>query len=74
MQRPDHDAIARMTTPQRIDQMRQMRAQRNAEMDKRADATKTFYAQLTPPQQKAFDEVSLKFLAGRHGHRRHGME
>jgi hypothetical protein len=70
------EEFARMSTPERIDRMRQMRSQRDAEMDRRADATKAFYAQLTPPQQKAFDEISLKFLAGRHGHRgggRHGM-
>ena len=77
MQRPDREAMERMTTPQRIDAMKQMRAQRTADMDKRADATKTFYAQLTPPQQKAFDEVSLKFMArghrGRGGFGHHGM-
>ena len=44
-----------------------MRAQRSAEQDRRGDATKSFYAQLSAPQQKAFDEVSLKFM-GR-GHR-----
>jgi len=73
MQRPDREAFAHMSTPQRIDQMRQMRAQRTAEMDKRADATKTFYAQLTPSQQKAFDEVSLKFLSRHHGRHHRGM-
>jgi hypothetical protein len=67
-----HEEFARLTTPERIDRMRQMRAQRAAEMDRRADATKQFYAQLTPPQQRAFDEVSLKFMGGRHGGR-HGM-
>ena len=70
--RGQHQELARMTTPERIDRMRQLRTQRNAEMDRRADATKTFYAQLTPAQQKAFDEVSLRFFAGRHG-RHHGM-
>jgi hypothetical protein len=65
--------LERLTTPERIDRMRQLRTQRNAEMDRRADATKTFYAQLTPAQQKAFDEVSLRFFARRrHGHH-HGM-
>lgn len=68
-QRGQREALERMTTPERIDRMRQLRAQRNAEMDRRAEATKTFYAQLTPPQQKAFDEVSLSFF-GRHGHGR----
>lgn len=74
-QHPDHEALARMTTPQRIDAMRQLHAQRQAEMDKRGDATKTFYAQLNGPQQKAFDEISLRFLGrmGRHGGHRHGM-
>jgi protein CpxP len=47
--------------------MRQVRAQRDAEMDRRGEATKVFYAQLTPSQQKAFDEISLKFLKGGHG-------
>jgi len=74
LQRPAREAFAHMSTPQRIDQMRQARAQRAAEMDRRGAATKTFYAPLTPPQQKAFDEISLKFLArGRHGDRHHGM-
>jgi len=66
-----HEEFARMSTPERLDRMRQMRAQRGAEMDRRADATKAFYAQLTAPQQKAFDEISLKFMHGKHG-RGHG--
>jgi hypothetical protein len=71
-QRGHRGEFARMTTPERLDRMRQMRALRAQEMDRRAEATKSFYAQLTPPQQKAFDEVSLKFFGGRRGHR-HGM-
>lgn len=71
----DRDEFARMTTPQRIDALKQRRAQRITEQDRRGDATKTFYAQLTQPQQKAFDEISLKFLSrGRDGggmHRGH---
>ena len=70
--RANREEMARLTTPERIDRMRQLRGQRDGEMDKRADATKTFYAQLTPAQQKAFDELSLRFFAGRHGHR-HAM-
>lgn len=67
--------LEKMTTPQRIDRMRQLHAERAAAMDKRGDATKTFYAQLSPTQQKAFDEVSLKFMAhhGRGG-RGHGRD
>jgi len=66
-----HEEMSRLTTPERIDRMRQLRAEHNAAMDKRFDATKTFYAQLTPPQQKAFDEASMRFLEDHHG-RGHG--
>lgn len=59
----NRDEIAKMTTPQRIDALKQRRAARIAEQDRRGDATKTFYAQLSGPQQKAFDEISLKFLS-----------
>lgn len=54
----------KLTTPERIDKMRAMRAERmtqmNAEMDKRGNATKTFYAALTPEQQKVFDAEHQK--------------
>ncbi|HEY8049029.1 MAG TPA: Spy/CpxP family protein refolding chaperone [Ramlibacter sp.] len=65
----EREEFSRMTTPERIDRLRQVRARRDAEMDRRADATKVFYTQLTPPQQKAFDEISLKFLKPGRGHR-----
>ena len=58
----------KLTTPQRIDKMKEMRTQRMAEMntamDKRGEATKTFYAALTPDQQKVFDTEHKKH--GRH--------
>lgn len=66
------EELAHLSTPERIDRMRQLRAQHIAEMDQRADATKTFYAQLTTAQQKAFDEVSPRFFSHRHGGH-HGM-
>ena len=69
MQRHERGEFEHLTTPERIDRLRQFRAQRDAEMDRRGEATKVFYAQLTPPQQKAFDEISMKFLQGGHGHR-----
>ena len=60
----------KLTTPERIDKMHALRAQRDAEMDKRATATKTFYAALSLEQQKVFD---AQRMGGRHGHgRRHG--
>ena len=61
----------KLTTPQRIDKMRAMRtermAQMNAAMDKRGDATKVFYAALTPDQQKVFGTEHKKH--GHHGDR-----
>ena len=63
----------KLTTPERIDQMRVLRAERmttmNAEMDKRGAATKTFYAVLSPEQKAVFDAVAMR--GGRHGG--HGM-
>jgi len=63
--RPAGDPSARwaefqkMTTPQRLDQMQQRQTERAAHMTQRADATRAFYAQLTPDQQKVFDTESL---------------
>ncbi|MEJ6021335.1 Spy/CpxP family protein refolding chaperone [Ramlibacter sp. PS4R-6] len=67
----NREEFARMTTPQRIDALKQRRAERNAAQDRRGDATKTFYGQLSAPQQKAFDEVALKVMA--RGGKRGGM-
>ncbi|CAM4309177.1 Spy/CpxP family protein refolding chaperone [Comamonas aquatilis] len=69
--RMDREAFAKLTTPQRIDKMRELRAQRNAEMDRRAEATKAFYAQLNADQQKTFDAASLRMHKD-HGPRHHG--
>lgn len=69
--RMDREAVARMTTPDRIDHLRSLRQQRAAEMDRRGEATKAFYATLSAEQQKVFDAESLR-MAGRHGGRRHG--
>jgi len=65
----------KLTTPQRIDKMKEMRTQRmaemNAAMDKRGEATKAFYAVLSPEQQKTFDAEHKKH-GPRGGHREHG--
>jgi protein CpxP len=71
MQRPDRQALANMSTPDRIDQMRALRNQRNAEMDRRAEATKAFYAQLTSEQKKTFDAETARMFSRRGGHRHH---
>jgi hypothetical protein len=48
----DREAFAKLTTPERIDKMREMRGKRMAEMDRRAEATKAFYAQLNAEQKR----------------------
>jgi periplasmic protein CpxP/Spy len=72
LQRPERGEFDKLTTPERIDRMRAMHAARAAEMDKRADATKAFYAALSPEQKKVFDsETAPRRHAGRmggHGH------
>lgn len=55
-----HDEWAALTTPQRIDKMNDMKVKRNAEMAKRNDATKSFYAALSPAQQKVFDTNTMR--------------
>ncbi|WCM93193.1 Spy/CpxP family protein refolding chaperone [Acidovorax sp. NCPPB 2350] len=62
--RLDMEGMDRLTTPERIDRMRAVRAQRGAEADRRDEAVKTFYAALNPTQQKVFDEESRRM----HGH------
>ena len=65
--------MEKLTTPERIDKMQALKAQRDAEMTQRASAVKTFYATLTPAQQKVFDLESLNHgRMGRHGGA-HGM-
>ncbi len=65
--RLDRQNMDKLTTPERIDRMRAMRAQHAAEADRRGEATKAFYAALTPEQQKTFDAQA------HHGHRMGGM-
>lgn len=55
--------MAKLSTPERIDKMKELRAQHMADMtasmDKHGAATKAFYAALTPEQQKAFDAHAM---------------
>ena len=71
-QRMDRQALANLSTPERIDQMRAMRDRRNAEMDRRAEATKAFYAQLSPEQKKTFDAETARMFQRGGGHHRGG--
>jgi hypothetical protein len=67
--RMDRAEFAKLTTPERLERMQTRQAERSAMFAKRADATKTFYAALTPDQQKTFDAETVHF--GAHGQRFH---
>ena len=66
--RLDYQDMAQLTTPERIDRMRALRAQRSAQADQRGDAVKALYAVLAPAQQKTFDEHTRR-MQGQHGAR-----
>ena len=70
--RPDRAEFERLATPERIDRMRAMRTERNAMMDKRAEAPKVFYAKLNPIQKRVFDLESAR--RAKDGHGRHEGE
>lgn len=72
--RPERGEWAKLTTPERLDRMRAMHDARTAEFNKRADATKSFYASLNASQKKAFDVASpLGGMGGKRGmHGPHG--
>lgn len=61
--------LERLSTPERIDRMRTLRAERATQSDRRGDATKTFYATLSPYQKGVFD-ASMQRRGDHHG--RHG--
>lgn len=63
---------SKLSTPERLDKMQERMAARQAAMSQRFDAIKSFYAALSPEQQKVFDSHP----AGRHmgAHPRTGMK
>jgi len=68
-----HAELSKLPTPERLDRMRTLHAERMAEMtarmDQRAQATKSFYAVLSPDQQKIFDTEYNRAVRGHGGHR-----
>jgi periplasmic protein CpxP/Spy len=68
--RPDRAEFAKLTTPERIDRMSAMHTERSARMQKRGEATKTFYAALSAEQKKVFDAETARGH-GRKGGRHH---
>jgi Spy/CpxP family protein refolding chaperone len=73
--RPDRAEMEKLTTPERMDKMKAMRAlhmaEMNTAMEKRDEAVKALYAALTPEQQKVFDAEHSR-LAASHDHAGHG--
>ena len=67
----DRAALEKMTTPERLDQMQAHRTQMDARMQKHADATKTFYATLTPEQKKVFDTETARTMRNKGGEGHH---
>ena len=67
LQRPDRATLEKLTTPERIDQMMALKAQRDEHMRQRAEATKAFYAALNADQKKTFDVETARFM-------KHGMD
>ena len=61
--------MAKLTTPERLDRMQARQTERAAHFAQRAEATRSFYAGLTPEQQKTFDSETMHM--GRGGHHRH---
>ena len=74
--RPDWNEVANLSTPERIDRMKALRQQRqtemNAQMDRRGEASKAFYAGLNGDQKKRFDDETRKHMAQRGEHGSHG--
>lgn len=72
-QRPDRAELDQLPTPERIDKMKALRTQQMADMsaamDQRDEATKAFYATLTPEQKKVFDASTTRHHGRRGGPR-----
>jgi hypothetical protein len=60
--RPAPAELEKLSTPERIDKMMAFKAQRDAQMQKRADATKAIYASLSAEQKSVFDQHTFKYM------------
>jgi protein CpxP len=70
-QRPDREALAKLKTPERLDEMQKQfdthHSAMQSHMRQMEGATRQFYAVLTPEQQKVFDAETLPPTGGPHG-------
>lgn len=73
-----HQALMQLSTPERLEHMKALRTQHQAEMnttmDRHMEATRSFYATLTPEQKKVFDTETARLMQGigRHGNAPYG--
>ena len=68
MQRPDHEQMEKMAAPERMEKMLAMMRDGERRMADRLEATKPFYAVLTPAQRAIFDkQTNGKRHRGEHG-------
>lgn len=65
--RLDRAEMEKLSTPERIDRMRAVRAQHAADADRRGEATKAFYAGLNAEQKKTFDAQTRHMGGPREG-------
>jgi hypothetical protein len=74
MAHPERASLEKMTTPERLDMMQALKAQRDAHIQQRADATKTFYATLSADQKQVFDQETARMMKGlgSHAMKHHG--
>lgn len=76
MSSPDRAEMDKLTTPERIDKMRALRAQhtkdRQANMEQRENAIKAFYTDLNADQKKTFDTEHSKMMHRWGDHKAHG--
>lgn len=71
-ERGERGAWKTMAAPERMAKRIDMAKQRVTMMEARLEATKAFYAVLTPEQKKLFDENSMQRGGHRMGHRMKG--
>ena len=62
----DRHALKRLTTPERLDRMQAMHAERQNRMAARNQAIKQFYSQLSAKQQKVFDQQTARGHGPKH--------
>lgn len=71
-QRMSREQWAQLNTPQRLDRLEALKAERDAQLKQRNDGIRRFYSQLSPSQQKAFDAQRGMGMGMKHvGHRGH---